>query len=189
MEHESQPQQVGGLDLPPPSLTPTQEDLCARLDDLHTLHGLRTKPSDMFKGAVFASQSQVRANPDWVSQAANSLREILYPFYSREVDTVATDKKEALEKYGSARANDTFLNDMGRIYGLLNGLTHHGNAKKSSVDFPAFTPLDFENLLSDFEKVMRDVLARQLDIHKEIDAIFAVEPPTAEAVVSPEITI
>lgn len=80
MEDKSLPQPVGGGQLPPSSLTPKQEDLCKRMDKLHARYGLKVKPSDMFKGAIFAARIECRSNPDWVAQAANSLREILYPF-------------------------------------------------------------------------------------------------------------
>lgn len=168
--------------LPPISLSQRQVELCGRLDSFHTLYNLRVKPSDMFRGALFASREECRSNPDWIAQAANSLREILYPFYSREVDGVPTNKKEVLQKYGSVRADDTAITEMGRLYGKLNALTHHGNAEKSKVDFPAFTPTDFAGLLDNFERVMFDTLARQVDVHKDIDAILAagVPPTTGE---------
>ncbi len=131
----------------------------------------------MFRGAVFAAREECRSNPDWIAQAANSLREILYPFYSREVDGVPTNKKEVLEKYGSVHVDDTMITEMGKLYGKLNGLAHHGNADKSKIDFSAFTPQDFAGLLDNFEQVMFDTLARQVDVHNEIDSILAVGVP------------
>lgn len=132
----------------------------------------------MFRGAVFAAREECRGNPDWIAQAANSLREILYPFYSREVDGVPTNKKEVLQKYGSVRADDNTITEMGRLYGKLNALTHHGNADKSKVDFSAFTPTEFAELLDNFERVMFDTLARQVDVHQEIDSILAAGIPS-----------
>lgn len=171
------PNFIGGGNLLPPSLSPEQENLCNQLDALHNIYSLKVLPSNMFRGAIFASRNELRSNPDWISQAANSLREILYPFYSVHVQGIPTKKKDVLKEYGSARADDDDLIErMGRVYGLLNGLTHHGNVEKNSIDLKIFTPLDFEKLLKDFERVMHDALARQLDIHQELDQILTAEP-------------
>ena len=70
---------VGDTPLPPARLTSEQEDLCSRLDELYQPYDLHVRPSEMFRGAVFASRAECRNNPDWIAQAAHSLREILYP--------------------------------------------------------------------------------------------------------------
>lgn len=175
MEDKSLPQPVGGGQLPPSSLTPEQEDLCKRMDKLHVRYGLKVKPSDMFKGAIFAARIECRSNPDWVAQAANSLREILYPFWSRYVDGITDRKAEAFKKYGSVRVDENFIQDINRVYGLLNDLAHHGSTSQN-LDFATFTIADFENLLLRFERVMRDALMRQIDIHQEIDRILSNDP-------------
>lgn len=169
------PQQLAGSEdlLPPPNLTPEQEDLCIRMDELHVLNGLKTKPSDMFRGAVFVSKTYLRNNPDWVAQAANSLRDILYPFNGNKF----ANKEEALKQYGSVHANQPgFAQEVGRVLGSLTELAHHGNGKGKSVDFSTFKPTDFENLVADFERVMGDVLLRQVDIHQEVDSILSLNP-------------
>lgn len=171
MEDKSLPRSVGKGPLPPPSLTPEQEDLCKRIDELHTKYGLKVKPSDMFKGAIFAARIECRSNPDWVAQAANSLREILYPFWSRRVGGITDRKANAFKKYGSVRVDENFIQDIGGLYGLLNDLAHHGSTS-TNLDFTTFTIADFEKLLSDFEREMRKALMRQVDIHQEIDKIL-----------------
>lgn len=177
MSDQEAQKSVGDPLVAPPALSPGQEELCKRLDELHAGYGLKTKPSDMFRGAVFTADPLVqRSNPDWLAQAANSLREILYPFYSREVKSVPTDKKEVLEKFGSVRAGDAGINELGRVYNLLSGLTHHGNSDKSRVDPATFTVKDFGVLLNDFEKVAKELLSRQLDIHKEVDEFLKRAP-------------
>jgi len=174
---DNQPSQpVGEIVASPIVLSPEREDLCKRLDDFHESNGLKTKPSDMFRGAVFASQTFLRFNQDWIAQSANSIREIMYPFYSREVEIVGTDKKEALQKFGSVTANDSLINEMGRIWNDLNSLAHHGVVKKGRINFETFTRTDFEKLINDFERVMGSILLRQMDIHKEVDYILSLSP-------------
>lgn len=170
------PKSIGEDLLPPVQPSDKQDELCKRLDDFHIRYGLKAKPSDMLRGAVFVSQRKLRNNPDWIAQAANSLREILYPFYSREVNNVPTNKEEILKEYGSVRFSKELIDKMGRMWGTLNGLTHHGNVERNNIDFPKFTSTDFENLLGNFESIILDVLARQIDVHGEIDEVLAQEP-------------
>jgi len=179
MEDKALPQPVSRGPLPPPSLTLEQEDLCKRIDQLYMRYSLKVKASDMFKGAIFAARIECRSNPDWVAQAANSLREILYPFWSWHVDAITDKKADAFKKYGSVRADENFIQDINRLYGLLNDLAHHGSASEK-LDFTTFTISDFEKLLLDFERVMHDVLMRQVDIHQEIDKILNSDPSRTE---------
>lgn len=157
-------------------LTARQEELCRRLDDLHAQHGLKARPSDMFRGAVFVARIEARGNPDWIAQAANSLREILYPFWSGQGGKLPGGKAEALRKSGSVRADEDANDEIGRIYGSLNELAHHGNGAGRSINFDSFAPEDFERLLDDFERIMLDRLMHQLDVHREIDAILTGGP-------------
>jgi len=175
MEDKSLPEPTGGDLLPPPFLTPEQDDLCKRLDQLYEQYDLKVNPSDMYRGAIFASRPECRSNPDWIAQAANSLREILYPFWSPQVKVIPEKKGDALKKYGSVLISDAFIQEVGRMYGQLNDLAHHGSGSTNS-DFSNFSITDFEVLLKKFEKVMQEALTRQIDVHKEIDQILNYEP-------------
>lgn len=158
----------------PISLTPAQEELCRRLDELHDLYGLKTRPSAMFRGALFAIEESWRnLNPDWLAQAAHSLREILYPFWGRNIKAVPY-KKDAFERFGSVFVDDIEEN-IGRIYGILSNLAHHGiNARK--LDFSNYTLPMFENLIARFETSMQRALTRQTDVHNMIDLIVSSDP-------------
>ena len=157
--------------LPPPSLRPDQEGLCRRLDEWHRHYKLKSKPSDMFRGAIFAIRPECRSNPDYIAQAANSLREILYPFWSPQVRTVP-DKKDALINYGSVLVDEALTQEIGRLYGRLNDLAHHHYKPSSDLDSSNFKEADFRQLLDDFEQVMKRALTRQFDLHSEIDQIL-----------------
>jgi hypothetical protein len=156
-------------------LTARQQELCRRLDHLHAHHGLKTKPSNMFQGAIFVARIEARGNPDWIAQAANSLREILYPFWSKQGGKLPA-KAEALRKSGSVRADEDADDEIGRIYGSLNELAHHGNGAGKSVNFHNFTSDSFDRLLDNFERIMLDRLMHQIDLHREIDAILDAGP-------------
>lgn len=151
----------------PVSLTPAQEELCRRLDELYDLYGLEPRPSAMFRGALFAIREN-QNNPDGLAQAAHSLREILYPFWSKRITTVPY-KKDAFERFGSVFADDIEEN-IGSIYGTLSDLAHHGI--KRNLDFSNYKISDFESLRNEFETSMRWALTRQIDVHNQIDKLF-----------------
>ena len=175
MTDELLPQPTGTTPLPPPSLSPEQQKLCKRLDEWHELYKLKVRPSKMFEGAIFATAPECQGNPDRISQAAHSLREILYPFWSSRVKKVPDKKEEALKQYGSVHIDKAFIDKVGRVYGQLSDLAHHSGSS-TNPDFSSFTISDFELVLADFERVMRDVLKRQTDIQDEIIEIVSVDP-------------
>jgi hypothetical protein len=131
----------------------------------------------MFRGAIFASRPECRSNPDWLAQAGNSLREILYPFYSKHVVGVPTKKEEVLKNYGSVKTDKKTIDRMGAVYGKVEGIAHHGNVEKNHVDYTTFKPEDFDALLSEYEEVILDCLTRQVDVHAEFDLVVAAGVP------------
>ncbi len=169
MADELLPQLAGEGSLPPVRLTPEQEELCRRLDELYDPYNLHVRPSNMFRGAVFASRAECRSNPDWIAQAAHSLREILYPIWSPEHKEIADKKRAVFENYGSVSVDDRSIEAVGRVYGRLNNLAHHDRAASASSDY--------EQLLAEFERAMGQALTRQLDLHNEIDELVSSGPP------------
>lgn len=156
------------------SLTPAQEELCRRLDELYDPYGLETQPSAMFRGAIFAIR-EAQNNPDWLAQAAHSLREIFYPCWSPRITTVP-DKEDVFERFGSVCADDTSLyKELGSIYGNAMGLAHHG-VDAPRLDFSNYTLPMFENLIARFETSMRRALTRQSDLDNEIDHFLSSDP-------------
>ena len=144
----------------PVRLTPSQIDLCNRLDEWHQRSSsvFSAKPSDMFKGSLFVISLPSQYNPDKIAQAAHSLREIFYPLWKK--------KKDSLKNYGAIERNE-WMEEAGRIYGILSDLAHHHRPKQESQKFN--NKDKFEKLIERFEYVMRHLLSRQFDIHREID--------------------
>ena len=164
------PTPAGNTPLPPVRLTPEQEDLCKRMDELHALDQLQAKPSDMFRGAL--SVIEDKNNTDRIAQAAHSLREILYPIMSGPVRKSLGARERPFERYGAV-----FLNvDLGMIYGRLTDLAHHG-VTSAKLDFLNFSVSDFDNLMKDFETAMQRALIRPLDVHRTIDQFLSGGPP------------
>lgn len=143
--------------LPPPVLTPEQEYLCQRLDKLYEGSQLNPSGSAKFRGAIFAARPECRSNPDWMAQAANSLREILLPIWKG-------DKQALLHRIGSARAEEGRIEqDVGTLLTKCTKLTHHELI---------YTDEEFEAFLLEYQRTMLRALARQLDVHAEIDRLI-----------------
>jgi hypothetical protein len=162
MSDQFLPDQVGENLLNPPLLSPEQEELCRRLDELYKTSNLEESPSDMFRGAIFAARVELRSNPDWMAQSAHSLREILYQFKKK--------KKKAFERFGSVTTDEAEFNETLRVYGLMTAVAHH-KLKLSETEF--------QRLFAQYQSVLRGALTRQTDIHAEIDKFFA-EQTTAK---------
>lgn len=168
---------VGSTSLTPVRLTPAQDDLCRRLDELYAPYGLDVQASNMFRGAIFASRTECRSNPDWIAQAAHSLREILDPIMrtrpgrGRDTVLIPGDKRTVFERYGSALLDQLLLDAIGNVYNRSSDLAHHNS--------PSISNLVFEQILADFENCVGQALTRQLDLHREIDQLLSGGPPSA----------
>ncbi len=161
------PKPVGGEDVTAPvQLGQKMTKLCAHLDALYTQNGRSGLPSDMIRGAVFVARTELRKNTDWLAQAAHSLRDTLYPFLSPKAGGGQRTTKALLKKFGSAKDPEHTVPRMGRLFGELTAVAHHGS----------ITSRSFEDMLADFEEVLADALGRQSDIHGEIDDLLAQDP-------------
>ena len=160
------PKSVGNTELPPVPLGNKMEKLCGRLNILHSQNGRTSLPSDMVRGALFAARSELRKNPDWLAQAIHSLRDTLYPFLSPKADGGHKTTKAALKKFGAVKDPEQTVPRMGRLYGELTGIAHHGSASTRP----------FEDILLEFENVLADALGRQSDTHGEIDDLLSQSP-------------
>lgn len=170
MADELLPQPLGDTSSTPVRLTPEQEELCRRMDELHALDQLQAKPSDMFRGALSVIEDE--NNPDRIAQAAHSLREILYPIMSGRVRRSIGAREQAFESYGSV-----FLDvGLGKIFGDLNDLAHHG-VTSTKLDFLSVTRRDFDELVEAFETSMQRALIRPIDVHRSIDQFLSGDPP------------
>lgn len=176
----------GQLILPP--VVPSSEvaDLCQLLDDFYKTYPSqhkKQKASDLVKGAFYAARPECRSNPDWMSQSANSARDVLYPLFSSEfrgINLVKLFKKYANSKITSVN-NKEFIDTFTRlddIYKKLSDITHHGTRPKLNgfsglKDFQRFTDKDFESLLEEYALTLKRAFSlQQIYIHTVIEAIL-----------------
>jgi hypothetical protein len=162
----------------PLSLTERQQRLCARLDELHAAVG-RTDapPSEMLIGALYTMRPAQRGrNPDWMAQAAHSLRELLYPFYKN-----SATRRDAFVRYGAAGDAGALSKAISAHYGLMTSIAHHewSQALSSPIVKAWGVAKDadrinvFESTVSAFEDVLLRALRRQLDVHSDVDKFLS----------------
>lgn len=158
---------------------PEEDELCQRLDHFYSTSGVRldVPASEIFRGALrVICKNNSSNNPDWMSQSAHSLREVLYQFFKE-------NKKlnETFEQYGSTYDQKKRAEIVGRYYNLVTNIAHHNltEASKSSLiggskqNPIVITETIFGELVLQFGKVLYEVLRRQLDAHNEIDRMLS----------------
>jgi hypothetical protein len=160
----------------PIPLTDKQRWLCGRLDELYAaVERSGTRPSDMFLSALYVMHPAQRGrNPDWMTQAAHSLRELLYPFYKSDAPI---KRRDAFVRYGVAGDADALSKTINVHYGFMTSVAHHEWAqalknpvlKTLAIQENADHTSVFESVAAAFEDVLFRALRRQLDVHVEID--------------------
>lgn len=173
----------GVLLLPPVVPNSQISDLGRLLDDFYKNYysqPRRQKASDLVSGAFYAVRPECRSNPDWMSQSANSARDILYPLLRSEANSdnliklfreYATNKKS---KINNNEFKFTF-SKLDNIYKKLSDITHHGTNLRGFTEsqFLKFTENDYIKLLEDFALILKQALSfQQLYIHTIVDLII-----------------
>ncbi len=149
------------------------------MDELFAMNGLKARPSDMFRGALWVVGDG--SNPDRIAQAAHSAREILYPLIRKEIseDNLIKLFKEYATRNGrrgrisNQEFIDTFV-ELDTIYGKLSDLAHHGAAPKTltAEEFANFSDREFEELIEEYINLLgRALRLQQVYVHAVIDEI------------------
>ena len=171
--------------LPPVVPGADVEKLCRNIDDFYSKYPKqhkKQKASDLIKGAFYAMRPECRSNNDWMSQAASSARDALYPLFSEGISSnnlIRLFKKYAVSQNNNhtKQQNSEFLNTFSNldiIYKRLSDLTHHGTDLKgfTTKQYLNFSESDFENLMSDFTAILGKAFSlQQIYVHVIVDII------------------
>ncbi|MEF8847463.1 MAG: hypothetical protein V5A57_03495, partial [Candidatus Paceibacterota bacterium] len=146
----------------------------------------KQKPSELIKGAFYAAREECRSNPDWMSQAANSLRDLLYPLFSPHVgekNVIRLFKEFATDLETQVNPQqEQFVKvfaELNTVYGKLSDLAHHGTEPRSFTknEYMEFSEEDFESLLRDFVSILRKAFSlQQVYVHIVLDLIVEQGP-------------
>lgn len=173
----------GGFVLPPVIPGPEVDDLCDRLDKFYHEYPMPhkgIKASDLVKGAFYAARSECKTNPDWMGQSASSLRDVLYPLFSKEVGSENIFKlfKKYATEIKNPNAKDDFTKtflSLDTLYKTLNNLSHHGTKLRGMTEeqYLNYSERDFDKLTFEFVVILRKTLSlQQIFVHKIIDLIL-----------------
>lgn len=170
-------------------LSRAQEAMCQALDTLHRWGGLAPEtggrqqrmPTDMFGGALFASRTECERNPDWIAQAAQSLREIMHPFHAR-TSPKDRDRAKALgvvpaekrELYQALLEDLSIDKEADRLWRHLNSFSHH-HRREEREDLP-HTRDGFTEVRRLFETVMGQIRPGQPESHGNLGEIALDDP-------------
>jgi len=179
MENNNFPEPVG-VEVQEPIHFPRKEELCRRLDEFHSSFGIGrgSKPSEMLRGALHATRKEYRKNnPDWMSQAANSIREIFY--------SIDGSLDSYFEDFGSIYPDGDFgASEVGYYKNFFEQITHHNFESAgtysliggSDSDPVKVTPDKFLKAVRGIVGVLFKALRRQIDAYQEIKDISQKEP-------------
>lgn len=179
--------------LPPVKLEPNVLDLCKKIDLFYKEYTKKQKASDLINGIYYAKRIECKTNKDWMSQSANSAREILYPLFSPNINKenlLGLFKRYAVDHTNIKAKNKQFEDNfkkLDKIYHKLTDITHHGikiegKGFSSDKEFYNFSENDFDLLMDDFVKIMSSSFDyQQIYIHNTIDVITKNKKPTNQA--------
>lgn len=172
--------QGGGEDVELTGLV--DDELISKLDSLKNGGKTYKKYSEIYRGGIYALRAKSRAdNPDWMSQSANSFREILYVLKQNE----AKDLKEILQDYlGKSLTKkevERYKEYLNNLYALFSDLTHHFSTvpdlslktyqinKNLEIKADAISKDDYFNAIKLYKEFLKLLVTTALDIHKKID--------------------
>ena len=157
--------------LPVVDFDPEVQKLCDKIDNFYCAYPKRPrnqKASDLVKGVLYAMRPACRSNPDWMSQAANSARGILYPLISQisHENLIKLFRKYITDPKLKLQINDqkfiNTFNSLDTIYKKLSNLTHHRDKENN-----------FEALMQEYIHVLGQALRlQQVYVHTIIDGII-----------------
>lgn len=156
--------------------------LITKLDSLKTSGKLDKKYSEIYKGGIYALRARNRReNPDWMSQSANSFREILYILQKIENDALEKILNDYFSKSHTPQEVSEYRSYLARLYQLFNDLTHHFSEvqdkatekylvdKNLEIGINPLTKEDYFRAIKLYKEYLKLLVATALDMHKKID--------------------
>ncbi len=185
-------------------LTDRQKRLCRHLDALNRIENFcpNASPSELFRSALYLTQTSNKVlNPDWMAQAAHSLREIMYNIGSikKSTDDRNQHRRNQIGKVLEVWQKEARAAELARIlnnfHNIFTNIAHHSHETQSRKDTKKklkelgftvvvsgrlITDAIFEQLIDSLEKAWSESFPRQLTIHEKIDSLLLVEPESID---------
>ena len=158
--------------------------LISKLDSIASNENLYKKYSEIYSGGVYALKKTNRIrNPDWMSQSANSFREIFYVLKSERAESAKLE--QVLKKYlqraltsEEVKKYQGFLQD---LYNLFSDLTHHFSgvsninektysvSEKFTVRADTLTEDEYLRAVRFYKEYLKMLVVSAMEMHEKID--------------------
>ena len=158
------------------------EELVSKLDSIRATGNLLKKYSEIYTGGVYALRAKNRReNPDWMSQSANSFREILYVLQQKESKELKEVLQEYLNKSLTKKEVEKYKEYLNNLYCLFSDLTHHLSgvadlknttyliSKGQEIKADGITKEKYFVAIKLYKQFLKLLVITALEIHKKID--------------------
>ncbi len=110
-------------------------ELITKLDLIKSTGTLYKKYSEIYSGGIYALNERSRnENLDWMSQSANSFREIFYVLQKNETKALKKILAEFLKKSLTKKEVEKYKEYLSNLYSLFSDLTHHFSGITTNLD-------------------------------------------------------
>lgn len=158
------------------------DELISKLDALKSGVNNYKKYSEIYRGGIYALRAKSRIeNPDWMSQSANSFREILYVLQQKEDKKLKETLQAYLGKSLTKKEVEVYKEYLNNLYALFSDLTHHFSAvqdlslktylinKNLEIRANAINKDDYFNAVKLYKEFLKLLVATALDMHNKIN--------------------
>jgi hypothetical protein len=159
------------------------DELILKLDTLGNGAKVYKKYSEIYRGGIYSLSARSRSdNPDWMSQSANSFREILYVLKEKEAKDIREILQEYLGKSLTKKEVERYKEYLNSLYDLFTDLAHHFSAvpdlslrdyrinQNLKIRAEAISKKDYFDAVRLYKEFLKLLVATALDIHQKIDA-------------------
>lgn len=160
----------------------TDLDLSSKLDSLKPAGNLYKKYSEIYTGGIYAlKERNRRENPDWMSQSANSFREILYILQKTESKALEKLLNDYFAKSLTQDEINEYRSYLSNLYKLFNDLAHHFSEvpdlsaqvylinKNVEIRVNPLSKESYFRAIGFYKEYLKLLVVTALEIHKKID--------------------
>lgn len=158
------------------------DGIISKLDLLKHSKDIYKKYSEIYKGGVYALRNQFRTeNPDWMSQSANSFREIFYILNNKDTDNLEQILNSYLKKSLTQEEVNRYRGYLTDLYIFFTDIAHHFSKVENmetrvytineSITLKAkdLTDKDYLNAVKLLKEYLKILVVSAIDIHAKID--------------------
>jgi hypothetical protein len=154
-------------------------EIISKLDSLENNGNFYKKYSEIYMGGVYALRKVNRQdNPDWMSQSANSFREIFYLLTNKNNIKIQKILNNLLSKSLTKKEIEKYKKYIESLYSFFSDLTHHFlDPKREKYLIGENYEIDINNLdektyftaVKFYKEYLKILIVNAIDIHKKID--------------------